>query len=149
MRDTAKPFASERDVRNVTSADGMAPILGFAKVSRRRRGPSVEYRPHIFGGWLTGRFIAEVEAHYNKLVHRRDPRRIVREIAKRTGATEESVAHILLFGKLRQYRAEAHVWRRFAEGVARRYDVIILRRSIAQTAMQAREAGAAVWKRSA
>ncbi len=105
----------------------------FAKSSRRRTGPSVDYTPDIFGNWLTPEFIAEVEAQYDRLTYRRDPRKIVREIAKRTGATEEAIAHILLIGKLRQYRAESREFRRrISEAVAR-----------------ADEAGAAAWRKTA
>lgn len=124
---------ARKPVGRATSIDSAAAPRTFAKSSRRRRGPSVEYKPNIFGHWLTAVFIAEVESHYDRLVYRVDPRKIISGIAKRTGATEEAVAHILLVGKLRQYRAESREFRK----------------CLAEAAPRANEAGAEVWRRTA
>lgn len=84
---------------------------------RRKTGPSVAYKPNGLGNLLTEKFVSEVESQFDRLVYRHDPRKIIRAISKRTGATEEAVAHILLVGKLTQYRAENREFRRWISEV--------------------------------
>jgi hypothetical protein len=104
------------------------------KRTSRKTGPSIEYRldrPGNNFNYLTPKFIADVEFQFDRLIYRHDPRKIIRAISKRTGATEEAVAHILLVGKLRQYRAECREFRK----------------CIAEVLPRVAQAGAEAWKK--
>lgn len=134
---TREPIAS-RPAGVETQATGTVISAKSQKYQKSRRtGASVDYRPDISGNLFAVRMADDIEREFRKMLWRGDPRKIIRGLAKRSGATEEAVAFVL-YRRLMQYRAESLEFRRQIER---------MREFLAEMVKAVDEAGQEIWRR--